>query len=113
MQPALLPAWNTRAKTHSRWRQLLLYERDIRTETPPHAPVRPRVALPFLLVALIWGSTWWVITGQIDGVAVGQSLGGLCWPRRVCLRWLLTANRSASVGMGTFWRPSSASAILS
>ncbi|MAC57424.1 MAG: EamA family transporter, partial [Novosphingobium sp.] len=25
--------------------------------------LRPAVALPFLLVCLIWGSTWWVITG--------------------------------------------------
>ncbi|PLK27044.1 DMT family transporter [Novosphingobium sp. TH158] len=30
--------------------------------------LNPRIAGPFLLVALIWGSTWWVITGQIDGV---------------------------------------------
>ncbi len=32
---------------------------------PPHALLRPRIALPFVLVALIWGSTWYVITGQI------------------------------------------------
>jgi drug/metabolite transporter (DMT)-like permease len=30
--------------------------------------LRPRVALPFLAISLIWGSTWYVITGQIDGV---------------------------------------------
>lgn len=35
---------------------------------PPHALLRPRVALPFLAISLIWGSTWLVITGQIDGV---------------------------------------------
>ena len=35
------------------------------TETKPHALLRPRIALPFVLVALIWGSTWYVITGQI------------------------------------------------
>jgi drug/metabolite transporter (DMT)-like permease len=35
---------------------------------PPHALLRPRVALPFLAIALIWGSTWFVITGQIRGV---------------------------------------------
>ena len=34
----------------------------------PHALLRPRVALPFLTIALIWGSTWFVITGQIHGV---------------------------------------------
>lgn len=32
---------------------------------PPHALLRPRIVLPFLLVAAIWGSTWYVITGQI------------------------------------------------
>lgn len=39
------------------------------SELPPHALLRPRIAFPFLLVALIWGSTWFVITGQIDGVS--------------------------------------------
>ena len=33
--------------------------------SPPHALLRPSVALPLLLVATIWGSTWIVITGQI------------------------------------------------
>lgn len=33
---------------------------------PPHALLRWRIAAPFLLVALIWGSTWYVITGQIS-----------------------------------------------
>lgn len=37
-------------------------------ESPPHALLRPRIALPFLAISLIWGSTWYVITGQIDGV---------------------------------------------
>lgn len=36
--------------------------------SPPHALLRPRVALPFLAISLIWGSTWYVIIGQIDGV---------------------------------------------
>ena len=35
---------------------------------PPHTLLRPAIALPFLLVALIWGSTWFVITTQIDNV---------------------------------------------
>jgi drug/metabolite transporter (DMT)-like permease len=35
---------------------------------PPHALLRLRVAIPFLAISLIWGSTWYVITGQIDGV---------------------------------------------
>ena len=33
--------------------------------TPPHALLRPAVAIPFIAVALIWGSTWFVIKGQI------------------------------------------------
>ena len=41
---------------------------------PPHALLRPRVALPFLTISLIWGSTWFVITGQIDGVPPGWSV---------------------------------------
>ena len=41
---------------------------------PPHALLRPRVALPFLTISLIWGSTWFVITGQIDGVPTAWSV---------------------------------------
>jgi drug/metabolite transporter (DMT)-like permease len=36
------------------------------SENPPHALLRPAIVLPFVLVALIWGSTWFVITTQID-----------------------------------------------
>jgi len=32
---------------------------------PPHALLRPRIALPFLLISLIWGSTWVVIADQL------------------------------------------------
>jgi drug/metabolite transporter (DMT)-like permease len=35
--------------------------------SPPHALLRPGIAIPFVLVALIWGSTWFVIKGQIGG----------------------------------------------
>lgn len=38
------------------------------SEAPPHALLRPGIAVPFVLTALIWGSTWYVIRGQIDGV---------------------------------------------
>ena len=31
--------------------------------------LQPRVLVPFMLTGTIWGSTWFVITGQIDGVA--------------------------------------------
>lgn len=35
------------------------------TATDRHALLRPAIALPFLLVALIWGSTWFVIKDQL------------------------------------------------
>ncbi|GGB89768.1 membrane protein [Novosphingobium endophyticum] len=38
------------------------------------AVLRPAIAMPFALVALIWGSTWWVIIGQIDGVPASWSV---------------------------------------
>jgi drug/metabolite transporter (DMT)-like permease len=41
----------------------------VNAPAPPHALLRPRIALPFLTISLIWGSTWFVITGQIHGVA--------------------------------------------
>lgn len=37
----------------------------IRSHRPPHALLRPEIALPFLVVALIWGSTWLVIKDQL------------------------------------------------
>ncbi|MFN4113688.1 MAG: DMT family transporter [Sphingomonadaceae bacterium] len=44
------------------------------TSAPPHALLRPRIALPFIVVALIWGSTWYVITGQIAEVPASWSI---------------------------------------
>lgn len=45
------------------------------TESPkPHALLRPRIAIPFIVVALIWGSTWYVITGQIAEVPPSWSV---------------------------------------
>jgi drug/metabolite transporter (DMT)-like permease len=43
---------------------------------PDTAPsmLRPGVAVPFLVVAAIWGSTWWVITGQIGDVPASWSV---------------------------------------
>lgn len=40
------------------------------TLAPPPAPamLSPRVLVPFMLTGTIWGSTWFVITGQIAGV---------------------------------------------
>ena len=34
----------------------------------------PRVLIPFVLTGTIWGSTWFVITGQIDGVPAAWSV---------------------------------------
>ncbi|TMM48123.1 DMT family transporter [Qipengyuania marisflavi] len=44
------------------------------SDAAPHALLRPRIALPFLIVALIWGSTWYVITGQIADVPPSWSI---------------------------------------
>ncbi len=41
---------------------------------PDHTLLRLRVIVPFLLTGLIWGSTWWVITDQIDGVPPSWSV---------------------------------------
>jgi drug/metabolite transporter (DMT)-like permease len=41
---------------------------------PPHALLRLGIAAPFVLVALIWGSTWYVITGQIADVPPSWSV---------------------------------------
>lgn len=42
--------------------------------TAPPSLLTARVALPFALVALIWGSTWWVITTQIADVPAAWSV---------------------------------------
>lgn len=36
--------------------------------------LEPRIAVPFLLVALIWGSTWFVIKDQLDAVPPSWSV---------------------------------------
>lgn len=41
---------------------------------PPHALLRPRIVIPFLLVALIWGSTWLVIKEQLDAAPPSWSV---------------------------------------
>ena len=38
---------------------------DVNQPAPPHALLRPAIAVPFVLVALIWGSTWFVIKDQL------------------------------------------------
>jgi drug/metabolite transporter (DMT)-like permease len=39
-----------------------------------HSLLRPAIALPFLLVVLIWGSTWFVILGQNDAAPTSWSV---------------------------------------
>ncbi|MFV0644001.1 MAG: DMT family transporter [Sphingomonadaceae bacterium] len=62
-----------------------------------YALLRPRIALPFVLVALIWGSTWLVIKDQLDAAPPGWSvtwrfglaamgMAGLTWWRGGSLR---------------------------
>jgi drug/metabolite transporter (DMT)-like permease len=48
------------------------------TGTPPAPPslLSPRIAVPFLLISLIWGSTWLVIADQI---AVAPPLWSVVW----------------------------------
>ncbi len=41
---------------------------------PPHALLRPRIAIPFLLVGLIWGSTWVVLADQLRGPSPSWSV---------------------------------------
>ena len=42
--------------------------------TEAQSMLRPGVILPFLITGTIWGSTWFVITGQIDGVPAAWSV---------------------------------------
>jgi len=55
---------------------------------PQHALLRPRVLVPLLLVALIWGSTWLVIKDQLGEVPPSWSVA-----------WRFTL---AAVGMAIF-----------
>ncbi len=44
------------------------------TAVPAPRMLSPRVLIPFMLTGTIWGSTWFVITGQIDGVSAAWSV---------------------------------------
>lgn len=51
-----------------------------------------RVIIPFLLTGTIWGSTWFVITGQIDGVPAAWSVFyrfALATPAMFIVAWLM------------------------
>jgi len=41
---------------------------------PPHALLRPAIAVPFVVVALIWGSTWLVIKDQLEAAPPSWSV---------------------------------------
>ncbi len=63
--------------------------------------MRLRVAAPFLLVALIWGSTWYVITGQIADVPPSWSVAyrfALATPAMFALA--LVTRKSLKIGRG-------------
>lgn len=54
--------------------------------------LRWQVILPFLLTGTIWGSTWFVITGQIDGVPAAWSVFyrfALATPALFLVAWLM------------------------
>ncbi len=44
------------------------------TAAPAPSMLSPRVLIPFMLTGTIWGSTWFVITGQIDAVPAAWSV---------------------------------------
>ncbi|MDC0887243.1 DMT family transporter [Altererythrobacter sp.] len=48
------------------------------SETPPHTLqhtlLHPHILFPFVIVAAIWGSTWYIITGQIAEVPPSWSI---------------------------------------
>lgn len=51
-----------------------------------------RVIVPFILTGTIWGSTWFVITGQIDGVPAAWSVFyrfALATPALFMVAWLM------------------------
>ncbi|KLE32213.1 DMT family transporter [Aurantiacibacter gangjinensis] len=51
-----------------------------------------RVLVPFVLTGTIWGSTWYVITGQIDGVPAAWSVFyrfALATPALFLVAWLM------------------------
>ena len=63
--------------------------------TPPPARAgswTPRIILPFLLTAMIWGSTWYIIRGQIDGV---PAMWSIAW------RFALAAPAMALLALAT------------
>jgi drug/metabolite transporter (DMT)-like permease len=44
------------------------------SQSSPPSLLRPDIAVPFAVVALIWGTTWWVITTQLSAVPAAWSV---------------------------------------
>jgi len=44
------------------------------TAHPPHALLRPQILIPFVVVSLIWGSTWFAIKDQLDAAPPAWSI---------------------------------------
>lgn len=65
---------------------------DIAREAPLSGEARSRVVMPFLIVVAIWGSTWLVITGQLNSVPPAWS---------VAYRFLIAAVAMFAFGL---WR---------
>ncbi len=66
--------------------------------------LRARIVVPFLLTGIIWGSTWWVITDQIDGVAPSWSVAirfAVATPAMFLLAKAM--GRSLRIGRGGQW----------
>lgn len=69
--------------------------------TSDHALLHPKIIIPFLLTGLIWGSTWWVITDQIDGMPPSWSVAirfAVATPAMFLLA--LAMRRSLRIGRG-------------
>ncbi|MEP3052244.1 MAG: DMT family transporter [Erythrobacter sp.] len=69
-----------------------------------HALLRPRILGPFVLVALIWGSTWYVITGQIGDVDASWSIAwrfAMATPAMFALALIM--GRSLRIGRAGHW----------
>ena len=50
------------------------------SEVSAPSMLSPKVLIPFMLTGTIWGSTWFVITGQISDVPAAVSYTHLTLP---------------------------------
>jgi drug/metabolite transporter (DMT)-like permease len=74
------------------------------SDTPPHALLRPAIVLPFTLVALIWGSTWWVIAQQLDAAPASWSVAYrflIATPAMFLVAWAM--KRPLAMGRDGHW----------